>query len=342
MDKFIKDFYKIVNCINNDILNNEKICNLLFHCKYDIFDKKINNFNAENNKKRPLIFCLGGMGYNIYYEIISKYYQNIDLQSETKDYDFSFSLISNTDNNIKTIITIITQIIQKCIKNYQYEFIDKSTKKYNINNNNFIVEIENKKDRLQIKINCWYDLLNKNKQFHILELCFWFNGKISDNFTTNDFKKDKLFMYIDKEGFIYYLLPLEKLVKTTYYAILDNYERSNFDKCKKYLDRVKYVKLTYDEYNNSNKKIQLLNYIYYYYMEKIYNKYKIIYDYPFILSRKMFDIKNKELEKCIKRELRTEQHSIYENKIKIYIEKCKKKIIYLIMMKLLKKTQIKI
>lgn len=324
MDNLIKDFYKIVNSINNKIIDNKKINILLFHCKYNIFNSKTNDFTSKNNKKFPLIFCLGGMAYQTYYDIISKYYHKIPFIFNTKDYDLSFSLISNTDEDIKIIKSEMNEIFKECIKNYQFEFIDETKRKYKLNKNNFVLEILNKGDRLQIKVNCLLDLSNTKRQFHILELCFWYNGKISDIFTINDFKKDKLFMYIDNNNYIYYLLPLEKLVKTTYYAILDNYERSNFDKCKKYLDRIRYIKLTFDKYKMNEQNIKLLDYIYSYYYEKIYNKYKIMYDYPFILSRKLSDVKNNEIIKCVKRELRTEQHSIYENKIKNYITKCEK------------------
>ena len=178
-----------------------------------------------------------------------------------------------------------------------------------------------KRDRLQIKINCKY----ANRNFHILELCFWLNGKISDNYTINDFKKDKLFIYVDKEGLEYYLLPLEKLIKTTYYAILDNYERQNYNKCNKYLDRIRYIKLTYDEYLKSDKQIELLNYIYYSYFEDIYNKYKIMYDYPFINSKVMVNIKDKDITKCVIRELRTYNHKIYVENINKFTSKCEEK-----------------
>ena len=90
-NKLIKDFYKIVNCMINKIKNNKEICDKLFGCKYDIYEQKSKELNYDN-KTKPLIFCLGGMAYQIYYDIISKYYQNVKLESKTEDYDFSFSL----------------------------------------------------------------------------------------------------------------------------------------------------------------------------------------------------------------------------------------------------------
>lgn len=217
---------------------------------------------------------------------------------------------------------MINLIFDECIKNYKFEFEDDNKRKHKINKTNFTLENNIKKDRLQIKINCKY----ANRNFHILELCFWLNGKISDNYTINDFKKDKLFIYIDKEGLEYYLLPLEKLIKTTYYAILDNYERKNYSKCNKYLDRIRYIKLTYDEYLKNDKKVELLNYLYYYYFEEIYNKYKIMYDYPFINSKILVNEKDNELRKCVIRELRTNNHKMYDENIKKFLDVCNKKV----------------
>lgn len=319
MNKLIKDFYKIVNCIINAIINDKQIFNKLFKCKYDIYNQDMKKL-IYNAKLQPLIFCLGGMAYQIYYDIISRYYHNIILESKTDDYDISFSLINESD--IKFIIDSIKIIFDDCIKNYKFEYEDENKRIYKINKTNFTIENNIKRDRLQIKINCKY----ANRNFHILELCFWLNGKISDNYTVNDFKKDKLFIYVDKEGLEYYLLPLEKLIKTTYYAIIDNYERQNYIKCNKYLDRIRYVKLTYDEYLKSNKSTnELLNYIYYSYFEEIYYKYKIMFDYPFINAKVMNNIKNKEIRKCVIRELRTNSHKIYGDNINKFSQVCNEK-----------------
>lgn len=318
MSKLVNDFYKVIECVINKIINNEEINNLLFKCKYNIFYQKTKEFVFNENKQIPIIFCLGGIGYQIYCEIISKYYQNIKLLTKTNDYDFSFCLINNIPENIVKIKNIVNDTIIECIKNYKFDYEDENKRKFKINKENFTVEIEEKKDRLQIKINCSYGI----RKFHILELCFWYNGKISDNFTVNDFKKEKIFIYVDNIGYHYYLLPLEKLIKTTYYAILDNYERNNFEKCNKYLDRIRYIKLTNDEYNKSNKKIELLNFIYRKYFDDIYKKYKIMYDYPFINSKILVNEKNFKIVKCVYRELRTNMHKIYIGNIQKYIKKC--------------------
>jgi hypothetical protein len=170
MDKLIKDFYKVVDCMINKIINNKDLDNLLFQCRYNFFYQKTKEINFKNNSKFPLIFCLGGMGYQIYYDIINRYYQNIKLESKTEDYDFSFCLIDNSDSNIILIKNTILDIYDECIKNYQFEFEDEYRKKYKLNKGNFSIEFDEKKDRLQIKINCEY-----KKNFHILELCFWYD-----------------------------------------------------------------------------------------------------------------------------------------------------------------------
>lgn len=320
-DKLINDFYKVVNCMLENIISSQIMNDLLFQCRYITYYQLNKKINFNDNTKYPLIFCLGGMGYQIYYQIINKYYQNIHLESKTEDYDFSFSLVDNSDKNINLIKNEIIEIYNKCIKNYRYEPDDKK-KYFVINKTNFNIESENKKDRLQIKINCQIG----NRIFHILELCFWYSGKISDSFTVNDFKKDKLFMYVNKDGYCFYLLPLEKLIKTTYYAILDNYERQNYSKCIKYLDRIRYIKLTFDEYNKSdNKQIELLNYIYQKYFREIYHKYKIMFDYPYINSKILTNINDKEVVKCVIRETRTNTHKTYVNNINNFIETCNKK-----------------
>jgi hypothetical protein len=63
MNKLIKDFYKIVNCMINKIKNDKEICDKLFGCKYDIYELKTKKMDLINNKTKPLIFCLGGMAY---------------------------------------------------------------------------------------------------------------------------------------------------------------------------------------------------------------------------------------------------------------------------------------
>ena len=118
---------------------------------------------------------------------------------------------------------------------------------------------------------------------------------------------------------------MERLIKTTYYAILDNYERQNYSKCNKYLDRIRYIKLTHDEYYKSNRQVDLLNYIYRKYFDYIYYKYKIMYDHPFINSILLANEKNKEVVKCVNRELRTNNHKTYILNINKYTEECNKK-----------------
>jgi len=322
MNTFIKNFNIVVNNIIKSISNNDKININLFKCEYTVYNKNNKQFFTYNN---ILCFCLGGMAYELYYDILNKYYQNINLISNTEDYDFSFCLINNSDENKKILIENINDIFNNSIRNYQFEFMDDNKRVYKINKSNFKLDFFDKKDRMQFVLNFTYN----NKKFHILELCFWYNGKVSDNYTINDFIKDKLFIYTNKENLNYYLLPLEKLIKTTYYALLDNYEKQNYSKCNKYLFRIKYIKQVYssyyENYNNENNN-ELLNFIFKNYMRDIYHKYKIMFDYPFINSLLLVDIKNdKEILKCVIREQRTESHLTYIKNIQKYISNCNNK-----------------
>jgi hypothetical protein len=77
-------------------------------------------------------------------------------------------------------------------------------------------------------------------------------------------------------------------VKTTYYAIMDYFEKRNFDKCIKYLDRIKYIHLVNQQIikdNNFNNKPKIISFLFNNYALEIYKKYKIIHDYPFIISK---------------------------------------------------------
>ncbi len=317
MNILVTNFNTIVNNIINLIQINEQLNKILFKCSYRIFDNKSKVFIQE--EKYILCFCLGGMAYQYYNNILSKYF-NEKITLNTMDYDISFSLPVKTSENIKIITEQITDIYTRSIQNYIFEF-EYNYKKYKITKNNFEIKFVNKFDRLQMIINCKIG----NYQFHILELCFWYNGKISDNYTINDFEQDKLFIYICNNGLKNYLLPLDKLIKTTFYALQDNYEKENFSKCNKYLDRVRYIKLVHDEYYSSSKNNILLNYIFRNYMRVIYKKYKMMFDYPFISSKLLVDIYNKELVKCIYRELRTNSHKIFIENINKFKKICEQK-----------------
>jgi hypothetical protein len=294
------DFYKLVNNIIIDIHNNTIINKLLHHCKYY-------NIVTKQQIYYPLTIILGGSGYIMYKNIFEHEGLVIhDINLDTYDYDITFSLINKIDN--KTI-KIIINIIDSLIKTYIYE---------NITYKNF--EIENVPDlqRLHIRIN----FKDENKSFHILELSFWYNNKVSDNFTINDFTTRKLILYENNDVY-YYLLPLELLVKTTLYAVIDYFEKRNFNKCIKYLDRIKFIK----KCNHMISKFESNNILYSIfekYKNNIKRKYKLIHDYPFILSYKLVEIKNNGIIKCIYRKLRTYNYKIINDLIKKYKEKCKK------------------
>ena len=129
-------------------------------------------------------------------------------------------------------------------------------------------------NRLHFRIE--YQMPN-NKVLHIVELSFWFNGKVSDNFTINDFMKKPLILYKNKNVY-YYLLPLELLMKTLLYAIVDFFERRNYYKCIKYIERALFIKkcnkLFIDKKENNKALIQIFSS----YKNKIKRKCKIIND----------------------------------------------------------------
>ena len=157
------------------------------------------------------------------------------------NYDFSLSLKNNNPDIIKELKNKFIKIFNKCIKDYTYTLDDNIKRYYKIKNNsitnkNFSIKCIEKNDRIQFIVDC--DIKEK---FHILEVSFWFNGKVSDNFTINDFTKNKLFIYTTNDNLNFYLLPLNQLVKTTLYAIVNFFELRYFDKCYKYIQRIKYI-----------------------------------------------------------------------------------------------------
>ena len=207
----------------------------------------------------------------------------------------------------------IVNIINNNIKTYKYK---------NISSVNFITTYIINSNRIHIRTN-FSSKLKNDSEFHIFELSFWLNGKISDNFTINDFFKNPLYLYENKELY-YYLLPIELLVSTTLYAIVDFYERRNFNKCIKYIERVKIIKKTYDTYEILPSPSDELVYILAKYKNKIKRKYKFINDYPFLTSYYFNSITNKKLIKCIYRKMRVENRKNLFNYMKLYNEECKK------------------
>jgi hypothetical protein len=173
-----------------------------------------------------------------------------------------------------------------------------------LSNNIFTLEYTINSDRLHYRINCNTKL---NQTFHILELSFWLNGKISDNFTVNDFKFNKLFLY-EKDNIYYYLLSLKLLIKTTLYAIVDFFEKRNFIKCNKYINRALYIKKINQIYTKLENPSYILSSIFESYRNQVKRKYKMINDYPFILSKELVNIKNNGIIKCIYRQLRSKNN----------------------------------
>ena len=197
----------------------------------------------------------------------------------------------------------IINIINENLKKYKYKDIETIDLK---------IEKIKQDDRIQIHVNYG--------ERHILDLCLWMNGKISDNFTVNDFKKYELLLY-NTNNVYYYLLPLDLLVKTTLYVITDYFELRNFNKCIKYLDRVKFINDINDEYSKQSNN-DIVDYILLSYKNKIKRKYKMIYDYPFIIAYYLHK-KNNGIIKCVYDEIRHFNEDIMDMLINTIKEVCK-------------------
>lgn len=333
MDSLLFDFNKIINKIIENITNNIFFQNNLNYCYYD--KNKINDYKLkeDNIVYKPIMFCLGGMAYKIYSYIISKYIDTYTLVTKTQDYDFSFSLKNNDKTTLINLKNLIIEIFNTSINNYSYR-LDKNMIRYyklnpqTINKNNFSIEVKEKNDRIQFIVNCNIDKLN----FHILELSFWYNGKVSDLFTINDFQKNNLILYIDDNSLCFYLLPLNLLVDTTLHAIINFFESRYFDKCNKYIKRIEYIHNIYSEYKTLHNKPNMLKNIIGSYNKYIRKKYRLINDYPYSISTyndKFKDIDNETknaILRCVYYDVRKENKRILDEKIDQYVKDCKNKI----------------
>jgi hypothetical protein len=328
MDKFLFDFYIIINKIISYIRITDELKNNLNYCN---FDSNINNVIIENNNTIPIIFCLGGMAYKIYEKIIQEQKINVKLDSDTLDFDISFSLNNNNNETLQLFEEHLKTVFNNLIKDYTFTFDEDVIKKYKlnyqtINNTNFKFNVKRKYDRLHIFINC--DIM---KNLHILELSFWYNNKISDNFSINDFipNRNKILIY-NNNKLNYYLLPLNLLVKTTFNAIFEFLERRNYDKCYKYIQRIKFIKDCNTEYiKKNNTKNLILTYIFISYNDQIRKKYKIINDYPFLIAEETQTIKYADrnyLTRCIHQDYRSDNLKNITSQINIYKENCETKV----------------
>jgi hypothetical protein len=306
---FNDDFYKYVNKIISDIHDNKSISDKLFKCKYLSL-----LYNERYTDKYPLTICLGGSGYIQYNKIFNKHNLNVNINDyniNSLDYDITFSLIDkdiieNSNLSDKFINTIIS-ICKNTLKEYKYN---------DYTNKIFTYKSEINDNRIYISINC---SIFKD---HVLELSFWLNGKISDNFTINNFNKHSLYIYEKTDKINYYLLPLDLLVKTTLYAIVDFYEKRKFDKCIKHLNRIKYIKTVYNNYKyNENITLDL---ILKEFDKKIKNKYEMIYDYPYILAYGYVknNITDHKIIDCIYKKIRKSNRDNIINIIDKYKKEC--------------------
>jgi hypothetical protein len=299
------DFYKYVSNIISKIHSNNISKSSLFYCNYSIL-------NTNEYVFLPLTICLGGSSFIQYNNIFNSENKLLQLEITTLDYDISFSL----NNKIKPdsynkFIKQIKDICKEELKLYKYK---------NLSNKIFSLDYDINLQRLYIKIDCNTKL---NPKFHILELSFWLNGKISDNFTINDFIKNELFIYNGSNT--YYLLPLFLLIKTTLYAIVDNFERRKFKKCIKYIERIKFIKKYYDKYKESKTENLIINKIYKEYILFIKRKYEMINDYPYILSYiyEKYNINDNKIISCINKKSREYNRNKLLLIIKEYIDECK-------------------
>jgi len=256
------------------------------------------------------ILCLGGAGYIQYQTILQL--NGIPQKNILQSYDYNISMaIKYTIPDKQKFLEDVIKIIDDNIQNFSYKHITYK---------NFSTEYSKNTNRIHIRVN-FNSGIKKDNSFHILELSFWLNGKISDNFTFNDFYKSSLYLYKYNDLY-YYLLPLELLVATTLYAIVDFYERRNFNKCIKYIERVKVIKDSYDIYEKINDPNHELLFILEKYKNKIKRKYKFINDYPFITSYFLNSIKDKKIVKCIYRKLRVNNRKNLYSHIKKYNDEC--------------------
>ncbi len=306
LDKLYIEFYEFVDKIIYNIHVSPTFDNKLFICTYK-------NLNTNENYEYPLTFCLGGGGYMLYKKIFEIENINYSIDLTTYDYDISFCLNQFlSKDELNTLAKKIKTICEDNLSEFNFMGLTNNifTFEYNVNN-----------DRLHCRINCNTEI---NKPFHILELSFWLNGKISDNYTKNDFNKNKLLLY-ERNDVYYYLLPLELLVKTTLYAIVDFFEKRNFNKCVKYLNRIKFIKKINDQYLTIETPSNILNVIFGSYNKKIKRKYKMIHDYPYTLANEFVKINNNGVVKCIYRELRKSNKNEILSKIDKYKKLCKDK-----------------
>jgi hypothetical protein len=329
MDSLLFDFNKLINKIIENITNDIFFQQNLNYCDY----LNLNNLDTIN---KPIMFCLGGMAYKIYEYIISKNISkniNTTMITKTQDYDFSFSLKNNDTTTLISLTNLIIEIFNTSINNYSYR-LDRNMIRYyklnsqTINKTNFSIEVKEKNDRIQFIVNCKIESLD----IHILELSFWYNGKVSDLFTVNDFQKNNLILYIDDNLLCFYLLPLNLLVDTTLHAIINFFESRYFDKCNKYIQRIEYIHNVYSKYKTLPNKPNMLKNIIGSYNKYIRKKYRLINDYPYSISTykdKFKDIDNETknaILRCVYYDVRKENKRILDEKIDQYVNDCKSKI----------------
>jgi hypothetical protein len=301
---FINFYENLINILES--IKNNDISKFFNKTTYIYKEPEINEIYVND----ILIFTIGGSAYYLYNNIfIENGIENSSYKIDTFDYDISMSLKNNADyllitNEIKKIINKEINLIQN---------------KKNINLKLQTPRIN--EDRIQFQI-------ENEKNLHILDLVLWKNGKISDLFTLNDFDRNNIIIYKNLKNQLYYLLPLQLLLKTTLYAITYFFETNNFNKCNKYLNRVKTIRNVYkylDKIKNKNNSHNFLyEYIFNSYIKKVDRKYKMINDYPFTLSPLFNNLKNKSYMLCIYQKFRGNNKINIKKFMEKYNRECEK------------------
>jgi hypothetical protein len=93
------------------------------------------------------------MAYNVYADILKKYYPNIQYDSLTKDYDISLSLKKFDINIINEIYYNVKSYFCTIIHNYQYKLVNTS------NNNRYTMNITNENFKILQMIDYIYELI---------------------------------------------------------------------------------------------------------------------------------------------------------------------------------------
>lgn len=269
-----------------------------------------NNLEIKNkNIEKPIMFCVGGAAYLMYskiFEKINKELNIINFAPLTHDFDISISLKDNYD--IKTIDNDLIKLALNDIKN----LIEKNNKILDV-----LEDIGTIRDEILVKINNkFYIVKNENQRFinyrivvklyghieHLIEIVFWKDFKITDNFFEQEFKKKRNIILFNDDKYYFYIPDLYTLLDTNYISIKNRFNVDSLDKCGQDYLRILYIFDTLEKIIKIKSKKQISNYLSY-----IFN---IISEFKHIL-RMPYDICKLKLEN------KSALTKLYKNKIKM-------------------------